>query len=153
MALIGIAFLALAACGRSDSFGTSAAAVTTQVWVDESAGYTFNCADQCGDPSCPTTCIDNRCIGDVRGQPCEPLGAQCNLVVPPLWRVLECEARFQGTWTRTEVTLCSDICNTSSCARCIQNRCSGNPEGQPCSQPNASCNVVSASSFVTLVCE
>jgi len=160
---IAVAILALAACGRSEApaamdrpadVATATAALTscTPTWeLDDESGYSFSCADECGVPNC--SCIT---LCDVSvGQPCATVGASCNRqIATSQYQVMTCVAPTSippPTWTRVSTSSCADECGVTNC-NCISNRCVGNPEGQTCSNINASCNVVSGPSYFELVC-
>jgi hypothetical protein len=137
--------------GEGESKSESAAsALSSSVWVLEE--YQNSCADQCGAPNC--NCITNRCSASLAGQACAPVGASCNVVSGNYWREMICEQSSspQHTWTRVSTESCLDICGVTNC-NCVKNRCAGNPEGQACSNVNATCNVVSRTSYAELSCQ
>lgn len=155
--------IVLAACSGTpeqapsrESTAAVSSALSTPTWELEE--YPNSCADQCeivrGKPPC--WCITNQCSASLDGQACTSVGATCNVVFSNYYREMICEAPTAPTptWTRISTDTCSDLCGTSSCgSQCALPRCTGNPEGQACSNTSLTCYVVSGPSVVELSCQ
>ena len=153
------AMAAFAGCGGPEAATANGSALlvaaATGTWQPDGVDYVNNCADQCGVPNCG--CIKNHCAGDVEGQACSPVGAACNFVANvagPTYEELLCQAPSAPpphTWKLASDTSCFSHCALAGCG-CIRNRCLGNPTGQACSAPGATCNLISGTNVIGLTC-
>lgn len=140
--VVVILLVALGACSGQEPVESTEASLlipaTWPIWQPLAAGgYVNSCADDCGELSCG--CVKDRCVGDPDGQPCNSIGAICNVVKGLRYEELTCDV--PPTWHVTRSGRCFQFCGANNCD-CLTSCPAGAQSGQQCSPSGATCDVI-----------